>query len=324
MGRKLTTKEFIDKAVSVHGSKYEYSKVDYTLAHNKVTILCKNHGYFSMQAYCHTNLKQGCPKCAIDDSKKRYSKSLGDFITDANRVHGEKYDYSKSNYVNSATKITITCISHNLDFKMRPNNHLLGQGCRECAKEAKTNSTKDFIKKAVEVHGNKYSYSNSIYSRGKDSILITCKIHGDVSIIASGHLVGRGCPKCGAEDCGFTKTFFKNRCSKNIKGLGVLYVIKCYNECEVFYKVGITSSYVGKRFGGSVAMPYNYKVIKELKLPPDFVYDTENTILRDLAGYKYKPKISFGGETECFSKLEPILKLLDKLLEKEGFDENEQ
>lgn len=81
-----------------------------------------------------------------------------------------------------------------------------------------------------------------------------------------------------------------------------------------FCKVGITSSSIGRRFAGSIAMPYNYEVIKDLKLDPDLVYDIENKIIRDLAGFRYEPKISFGGETECFSELEPILKLLDKLL----------
>lgn len=318
MGRKLTTKEFIERAVVVHGSKYDYSRVVYTLSQNKVDILCRKHGCFRMQASCHTNLKQGCPKCAIQDSRIRYSKTLEDFILDADKVHDKKYDYSKSKYVNSHTKIVITCIKHKSDFKMKPNNHLLGQGCKLCAKEVRTNSTENFIKRSKEVHGNKYTYLNSIYTRGRDKILITCKKHGDVSVTASGHLRGRGCPKCGVEDCGFTRTYFKNRCNKNSKGLGVLYVLKCYNNNEVFYKVGITSSRIGRRFAGSVAMPYNYEVIKNLKLDPDLVYDTENKILRDLAGFKYEPKISFGGETECFSELEPILKLLDKLLEKAG------
>jgi len=44
--KKLTTKEFINKAINVHGDKYDYSKVNYTGSTNKVIIICKEHGQF--------------------------------------------------------------------------------------------------------------------------------------------------------------------------------------------------------------------------------------------------------------------------------------
>jgi hypothetical protein len=56
--------------------------------------------------------------------------------------------------------------------------------------------TKEFIRMARLVHGDKYDYSNSNYTRGKDPITITCRRHGDYIQRASTHLRGSGCPKC--------------------------------------------------------------------------------------------------------------------------------
>lgn len=82
-----------------------------------------------MQPCKHLESKYGCPKCAI----RKRTKNLDKFIEDAQKVHGNKYDYSKVNYVNSNTKVTITCPIHG-DFEQLPLNHLKGQGCPKCSK----------------------------------------------------------------------------------------------------------------------------------------------------------------------------------------------
>ena len=40
MPAKLTTKQFISKAIKKHGDKYDYSKVDYIGSNDKVIIIC--------------------------------------------------------------------------------------------------------------------------------------------------------------------------------------------------------------------------------------------------------------------------------------------
>jgi hypothetical protein len=53
-----------------------------------------------------------------------------DFIDKVILVHGEKYDYSKVEYINARTKITIICKVHG-EFQKTPNDHLNGkQGCK--------------------------------------------------------------------------------------------------------------------------------------------------------------------------------------------------
>ena len=53
-----------------------------------------------------------------------------------------------------------------------------------------------FIKKAIEIHGNKYGYNKVVYVRSRDKVTITCKRHGDFDITPSHHLEGMGCKKC--------------------------------------------------------------------------------------------------------------------------------
>jgi len=316
MGKKLTTEGFVNKARSVHGSTYDYSKTKYTKAHGKVLITCIEHGDFEMQAYCHTNLKQGCSKCGRIRSTKSQTKTLEKFIAEADFIHEGKYDYSKSLYVNSHKKLVITCNLHKIDFSMRPHSHLNGQGCNLCDKDGKTNTTKVFIEMVREVHGNEYDYSKTEYGKSSELITIGCEYHGYFKMVASGHLRGRGCKKCGGILNGFTKTNFINRCIKNNKGLGSLYVIRCYKEDEVFFKVGITSMDICRRYSGIKSMPYSYDVIKDIHLEAGKVYDIEKFMLKDLAKHSYQPNISFGGETECFSRLESVLSCLDKALNK--------
>ena len=121
------------------------------------------------------------------------------FIEKARKVHGDKYDYSKVEYVNSHTKICIICPEHG-EFWQTPNNHLCGKGCNECGKRIvslkKSSNTDDFITKAKKVHGNKYDYSNVVYVKNNEKIKIICPIHGGFEQTPLTHLSGCGCPKC--------------------------------------------------------------------------------------------------------------------------------
>jgi hypothetical protein len=135
------TKEFIHKASEVHGEKYDYSKVEYKNAHQKVIIICKTHGEFLQSPNGHLS-NSGCVKC-IDRTKRR--SNIEEFIIKANDVHGDKYDYSKFNYINCKTKGIIICKKHG-EFTQHASNHLLGKGCSKCAGCYKY-TTNEFIEK---------------------------------------------------------------------------------------------------------------------------------------------------------------------------------
>jgi len=202
--RKSTAKEFVYKSNSMHHFFYTYLKTDYLNSYTKVTITCHIHGDFEQTPNNHLQ-GYGCPKCAIDAK----TKDIEQFIKEAAEKYGDKWIYTKVDYINSYTKITITCRIHG-DFEQTPSNHLQGQGCPKCAIDAKTKDTEQFIKEAVEKNGDKWIYTEVDYINGKTKVTITCSIHGDFEQIPNNHLQGHGCPKCaGVAKTKDTKQFIK-------------------------------------------------------------------------------------------------------------------
>ena len=124
-GIALTTEEFVEKAKSIHGDKYDYSKVIYKNASTPVEIICKHHGSFFQKPACHLN-GHGCQKCGGS-----LPLNTEAFIERSIDIHGSKYDYSKTNYFNNSTKVCIICPEHG-EFWQRPIHHLNGVGCPLC------------------------------------------------------------------------------------------------------------------------------------------------------------------------------------------------
>lgn len=120
-----------------------------------------------------------------------------EFIQKAKKIHGNEYDYSQVNYINSATKIDIICKKHGL-FRQTPNHHLQGRRCPICSKKEKRDKEKNsFIERSRVIHKNKYDYSYVDYINNHEKINIICPIHGNFTQSPKMHLFGNGCPKCG-------------------------------------------------------------------------------------------------------------------------------
>ena len=66
---KYTVENFIEKARSIHGDKYDYSKVNYVNSTTKVCIICPEHGEFLKTPLNHIQSKQGCPICSKVNKK---------------------------------------------------------------------------------------------------------------------------------------------------------------------------------------------------------------------------------------------------------------
>ncbi len=124
------------------------------------------------------------------------------FIEKAIEKHGDRYDYSKVEYINSSTKITISCKIHG-EFNQTPNSHLNERGCNQCGIDSTTSKltkTNDgFIENAINVHRNKYDYSKVDYTTSKIPIIIICKKHGEFNQTPNNHLHGQGCNQCGID-----------------------------------------------------------------------------------------------------------------------------
>lgn len=194
-GRNKTTEEFIQEARKVHGDKYDYSKVEYTKARDKVCIICPKHGEFWQTPYSHLK-GSGCPKCL------GRNRTTEDFIKKAREVHGDKYDYSKVNYVNGKIKIPIICPIHG-EFWQAGESHLRGIGCPRCNGRMKL-TTDEFIRRAREVHSDKYDYSKVEYVNNEIKVCIVCPEHGEFWQTPHSHLNGAGCPICSH---GYTKQY---------------------------------------------------------------------------------------------------------------------
>lgn len=189
----MTTDEFIIAARKVHGNRYNYNKTIYKNAKTKVIIICSKHGEFKTMPQSHVALKTGCPKC--------YGrlKTNDDFISEAEIIHNNQYDYSLTNYRNASIKIKILCNIHG-EFMQAPRHHLDGAGCDKCNREkynAKRRwNTEIFIKKAKQIHGDKYNYANTQYITNKKKIAFKCGLHGIIYQTPLNHLLGRGCHIC--------------------------------------------------------------------------------------------------------------------------------
>jgi hypothetical protein len=205
--KKHNTQSFIEKARDVHGDRYDYSKVDYESSHAPVSIICPNHGPFTQSPSNHFAGK-GCNECgnlAAGDARR---KTTEQFITKANAVHGDSYDYSLIDYVGSAVKVTIICSDHG-PFDQTPSEHLVGSGCTKCGRlaagDARRKTTEQFITKANAVHGDCYDYSLVEYLGVQEKVTIICPEHGPFDQTPSGHLAAKGCYECGIVASGAVK-----------------------------------------------------------------------------------------------------------------------
>ena len=211
MSIKKTTEIFKKEANEVHKGQYLYDKMIYVKNNIPVTITCPIHGDF-LQTPSNHLMGKGCPECARKKKGERKLDTIETFIEKAEKVHGEKYAYNKGIYVNSTTKICITCPEHG-DFWQTPSNHLSGKGCPECAdrarKEKKSSNTEEFKAKAEKIHKGKYSYDKSVYINARTPLTITCRVHGDFLQTPNKHLMGGGCPICAGNKKMTTEEFLK-------------------------------------------------------------------------------------------------------------------
>ena len=190
--RKLSTDEFINKSKKNHGDTYDYSKTIYHGDKNKVLIICHKHGEFQQLPSNH--YKYGCNKCGIEISTIKQTKSISNFIEEAIKIHGDRYDYSKVEYKQALSKVIIICKIHG-EFEQTASSHLRGTGCGKCSGVTKK-TQEEFIEYAIKIHGDRYDYSKVDYINCKTKVIIICKNHGEFKQIPESHYVGNACPKC--------------------------------------------------------------------------------------------------------------------------------
>ena len=195
MGRKkITTSEFIERAINIHGNKFDYTNTTYSKLNEKINIICRVHGNFIQNASDHLN-GNGCPQCS---GNKKINTST--FIHNAKNIHGDEYDYSLVKYINNKTKVTIKCKHHGM-FEQQPNNHISGQGCPKCKNDKLSNnmtkSSNILLDELSDIFlKENYVFDFKNYINNTSFIKVTCPIHGEFIKSYQSLRNGFGCINC--------------------------------------------------------------------------------------------------------------------------------
>ena len=197
--------EVVDGFRSIHGENFDYSLVRYVNANTNVDIQCRKCGtVFSQRASAHRS-GQGCPKCRLQilaEKKRKIKEEHATGITDRfQKVHGDKYDYSRVKYNGSEERVEIGCRRCGGWFLSFPMNHLRGKGCQLCAQRdrgqrEKNENSATIIAEFQRVHGDKYDYSGVIYKGIDIDVEIKCKVCGNVFLQTPACHKNGGCKKC--------------------------------------------------------------------------------------------------------------------------------
>lgn len=101
-----------ERCSKIHNNKYDYTYTVYKSSQDRVCITCPTHGDFYQLMSNHLNRKSGCPKCAREVLPQCTPNTLDNFISSANLVHHNKYDYSKFVYSTARIGSIIICPIH--------------------------------------------------------------------------------------------------------------------------------------------------------------------------------------------------------------------
>lgn len=187
----VTEGVFLERALDKHGSKYDYSNMEYVDFNTEIEIKCNKHNELIKQIpKNHLSSKGGCLSCKKEAVIKSKTYTTEEFIEASKKIHKNTYSYDYSVYIGNKKQVIITCPTHG-NFRQRPNDHLTGHGCVKCGntggvyniKKAKRNKeewskigatvylidlvseTEDFIKIGISKNKEK-RYSDLSFSSG--------------------------------------------------------------------------------------------------------------------------------------------------------------
>lgn len=204
------------------------------------------------------------------------------FILKSEKIHSNKYDYSKVRYKNARSNVTIVC-EHHGDFNQLPTHHLKGCGCPKCANNT-TLGTTEFINRSNKVHQNFYTYSKVKYVNSRTKVTITCPVHGDFNQLPCHHIRGSKCPACAGRDH------------------DVIYLWRLGNTS--LFKLGISCQTNVKSRINKVAAAHSVEPTKVSIFTVSNSRDLESKLLHYFKDYKQKNQVSGEGHTEILDLTE--------------------
>lgn len=230
-------KELINELSIIHNNEYQYIKKEGSYLY----ILCPIHGEFKQRLDHHKNGHK-CKICGSIKGQKSKILTKNKLLERIIEVHDNKYQYNLiQDTYKAKDKFEVICLDHG-SFYTTYDQHLNRKSkCKKCAQliisKKNTKTNEQFIEQARSIHLDLYTYEFCKYIKDEEQVTITCKKHGNFSQKATNHLQGKGCNLCAKELNIFTLSSFIKYCNKNNNGLGIFYILKCFNETEEFYKL---------------------------------------------------------------------------------------
>lgn len=298
--------------------RYELSKInpnieilssEYVNNHTPLKCRCKIDGHVWYKSW--NKLKQGigCAKCA------GVLKLTLNEIIDVLKTESPTLCILSKEYRGSSKKMEVMCKICGHKWKIKWSKLQEGCGCPVCVKNA-MKLTLEHVKSELLSINTEILILSESYINAHSKLKCKClKCENEWWSSWNNLKQGAGCPSCAIKNIGWTRSKWKSRAesSRNFDSFK-LYIIRCCNNDEYFFKIGRTFTTIKERFLRDRDMPYHYDIVTVIESDEsDYIYDLENRLQKLNKKYKYKPKISFGGETECFSSLDDILHEIEKL-----------
>ena len=250
--------KLIEKLKEIYGDIYDYSELVYNGYNKEVTIICKKHGKFTKKP---AQLLQGygCQKCRDEASKENARKKhFEQFLKKAKEIHGDKYDYSKVNYIDTHTYVTITCPIHG-DFKQAPIQHVSKHhqsGCPLCGKEKSKLTQDEFLEKAKIKYGDKYNYSKVNYVNCTTPIKLICPEHGEFQRTPALFLNNCDCFQCKQDKK--IKTYKEKIEKRNKEAFNDEYILDLTNVTDGKSSMEV----ICKKHGKTIMTPEHFLKVK--------------------------------------------------------------
>lgn len=235
-----------------------------------------------------------------DKAAKSRRLKTANFIERSTAIFGDRFDYSRVEYVTSTDCVDVYCREHSVWFKQQPTKHVAGSvSCVRCERAAIARkllwTNDEFVAAAKTVHGDRYDYSKSQYVAARKKILIVCPTHGEWWQQAGSHLSGCGCP-----ECGIWKVFHESHIPEHKRSdPAIVYVLEIDVAGQRLAKLGYTSNMRCrlsslKKDGVFVA---SARIFKTTKYDG---YKAERQIHLNHRTHRVAPLAWFGGRTECY------------------------
>lgn len=238
------------------------------------------------------------------------------FIRKSIEIHGDKYEYSKTEYIRTHENVLITCRKHGV-FAQRPSMHMRGSGCPECAGKRSLTKTKqeEFLEKCYKKYGDYFDYSPSQYVNYHTKISIICPKHGLFEQSPANHLSNNttwGCARCSWDNINWNP-----RSSFGLKGQYkdgshcTLYIVIINDQ---FIKVGLALN-KSRRFR-EIDRVCGIKITEtasEVSGKANELFHLEQKILRYSGLQRHRPDVEFAGQSECLelSELPKVLEIIE-------------